>query len=178
MGVAENGEPALREDVELDQADIFHGVHIEMRGWPAFVALEGRSEVVDRTPREDEPAGMHLGMSWQTLQTRSKLQRGEGRLFIEKSLRLRGGGRIFRITRFGQPGEMLGQPPHKPIRHTKDFSDFSDSRPRMEGVEPADHCDMAGLVQTEDLFDNRILPVMWKIQVDVGEFFQSHAVAV
>jgi hypothetical protein len=121
---------------------------------------------------------MHLGVAWQARETSGKLQRGEGRLFVEKSLRLRGGGRIFRITRFGQPGKMLGQPPHKAIWHAKDLADFSDSRPRMEGVEPADHRNMARLVQTEDLFDNRILPVMWKIQIDVGEFFQSHAVAV
>ena len=33
-------------------------------------------------------------------------------------------------------------------------------------------------MQTEDLFDNLILPVVWKIQIDVGEFFQGHAVAV
>ena len=66
-GVAENGESALRKDVELHQADIFHGVHIKMRGRPAFVALEGGSEVVDQAPREDESAGMHLGMARQTL---------------------------------------------------------------------------------------------------------------
>ena len=48
----------------------------------------------------------------------------------------------------------------------------------MEGVEPAHHCNMARLVQAEDLFDNLILPVVGKIQIDVGEFFQCHAVAV
>ena len=121
---------------------------------------------------------MHLGMARQTFQTRSELERGEGWFFVEKSLRLCSGGRIFRITRFGQPGKMLGQAPHEPIRHAKDLADFSDSGSCMEGVESTHHRNMARLVQTEDLFDNLILPVVGKIQVDVGEFFQSHAVAV
>ena len=73
---------------------------------------------------------------------------------------------------------MLRQAPHKPIRHAKDLADFGNSRPRMEGVEPAHHRNMSRLVQTEDLFDNLILPVVGKIQIDVGEFFQCHAVAV
>ena len=73
---------------------------------------------------------------------------------------------------------MLCQPPHEPIRHSKHLADLGDSGSGVKGVEPADHCDMAWLVQTEDLFDNLILPVVGKIQVDVGEFFQRHAVAV
>ena len=73
---------------------------------------------------------------------------------------------------------MLCQPPHEPIRHSKHLADLGDSGPRMEGIESAHHSNMAWLVQTEDLFDNLILSVVGKIQIDVGEFFQRHAVAV
>ena len=73
---------------------------------------------------------------------------------------------------------MLRQAPHEALRHSKHLADLGDSGSRMEGVKSTHHRNMARLVQTEDLFDNLILPVVGKIQVDVGEFFQRHAVAV
>jgi hypothetical protein len=73
---------------------------------------------------------------------------------------------------------MLGQSPHQALWHSKYLSDLGDGRPGVKSIEAANHGDMACPVKAEDFFDDRILPVMRKIEIDIREFFQSHAVTV
>ena len=44
--IAHGRQPALREHINLHQADDFHGIHVEVRGGVALVGNEGRRQLM------------------------------------------------------------------------------------------------------------------------------------
>ena len=82
LRVPQHGEAALGEDVELDEADGFDGIHVEVGGGPAFAADEGGCEAANGIAGEHDAAGVHLGVAREVVEHAGHEQRGAQRLFL------------------------------------------------------------------------------------------------
>ena len=178
-GIAEDREPALGEDVELDESDFLDGFHVEVGGRPAFVAREGRGEFVDRMPGEDDPARVDLRVTRQTIEERRQPQGGLRGLVVEEPV-CGGGGHasgFFRVFCRGER-QVFGEPPGLVVGEAEDLGDFGEGGAGVERVEPAHRRDMSRRVLAEKHFDDFVFPVVREVHVDVRQLVQRHAVAV
>lgn len=82
LRVPQHGEATLGEDVELDEADGFHSVHVEVRGGPAFAADEGGGEAADGIAGEHDAAGVHFGVAGEAVEHACHEQGGAQRLLL------------------------------------------------------------------------------------------------
>ena len=187
-GVAHDGEAALGEDVHFDEADGFDGVHVEMGGGPAFVRDEGGGEFAHRLSGKDDAAGMHLGMTRETIEEGGGFDGGAERFFLERQVAAFGAGLEF-LDQFGTarsemihgdptaaeaPGEMFGEPADLEFGDAEDFGDVADGAAGLEGGEPADDGAMVGAVFIEEQIDDVVFAVVREIDIDIGEFMEGH----
>ena len=91
--VAHRGQPALREHVNLHQADDFHGVHVEMRGGIAFVGNERRRQFVHGLARKHHAARVHFGIARKAVEELRHVERGLERFFVQRQVAVFGAGR-------------------------------------------------------------------------------------
>ena len=73
--IAQHGQPALSQNIELHQTHRLDRIHIELRRRPSARTGEERRQCVHRLPRNHHATRMHLRVTRKTIQPRRQLQR-------------------------------------------------------------------------------------------------------
>lgn len=178
-GVADDGETALGEDVDFDEADGFDGVHVKVGGGPAFGGHEGGGEGVDGVSGEDDAAGVHFGMAWEAVEEGGHGEGAAPGFFVEGEVTaLWIGAEGFDEVLGTVPGEVFGEATDLKFGHAEDFGDIGDGGSGLVGGEAADDSGVVGAVALEDELDDVVFAVVGEVDVDIGEFVEGHAFRV
>src|SRR5207244_3192827 len=107
------------------------------------------------------------------------LQRGLVRFLVDRQISdlLRLGDRLDKITGC-RVRDLLGEPTHLVVRHSKNLGDLSKGAAGLKGREATDNSRVCGTVAVKDQVDDIVLSVVGKIEINVRKFVQCHPVLV
>ncbi len=178
--VAHDRKAALGENVHLDQAHGFDGVHIEMGRGIAFGRQETGSDLVHRLAREHQAARMHLGIARKTIQEVRHPKRRRVRLLVPGQVAAiqRAGHRLGQFAGLRKMGQPLGEPAHLVFRNPQHLGHLGKRAAGLKRGKAADHRGMGRTVLLKNQIDHIIFAVVREIDIDVRQFVERHAVPV
>ena len=169
--LADDGEPLLSDDVDLEEPRRLDLVHRPLRDLVALVPALERDEVRDRLGADDEPARVRRHVPGEFPDARGELENRAERLAVERNV---AGGRRDRALLLdpvdrGEVRQPLDERIHLPLGNAERFRDLADRRARLERRVGADHRDTLRAVATEDVAEHLLAVVRAEIDVEVGK---------
>ena len=139
-GEGHGGEAALAEEIHLDEAKSFDGVHVILRDDNALGgALEG-DEIGERLRGDDRAAGMNAEMTWGVVEAQGDLENGFPRLVVDGEIAAFGEAADgLQDFAHGTMRKALGEAIDFAGRDAKDFGDFADGEACVHGDKAANH---------------------------------------
>ena len=183
-------QPALRQNVKLDQTNRFHPVHVKMRDRPAVASRKRRRQTMHRLARKHHPARVHLRMTRHPIKKSRHPKRRPTRLLIQQQISTlrtpfqpsrQPSARILRRLHLPAPKgpwKMLRQPPHVALRHSQYLGHLSKSTASPKRGKSTHHRPMNRPMTSQNQRHHVVLSIMRKIHINVRQLVQRHPLAV
>ena len=170
LHVAHRGQPALGQDIDLDQADDLHGIHVVVGGGISFAGNKGGRQLAHRLAGEHDAAGMHFGVTREAIEKLRHLQGRSIRVLVDGQvaafLPLPDG--LFDAASAGV-WKVFREPPDLVFGNPQHLGHVGDSAPGLVGGKTPDHRGMFRSVFLKDEIDHVIFAIVRKVEVDVRQ---------
>src|SRR5579885_2471870 len=141
QGERHGGEAALAEEVHLDEAEGFDGVHVVLRDDDALGGAFERDKLRERARGDDRAARMNAEMARGVVEAQSDLENSFPGLVVDgQAAALREIADSLQNFAHGAMRKAFGEAVHFAGRNAEDFGNFADGEASVHGDETSDHC--------------------------------------